>query len=341
MPIPFGRPVGRLLAMDDFDPETIADTLEHAAELKAGRSPTVGVTPLAGRSVALIFEKPSLRTRVSFEVGIARLGGSSVVLHDAEVQLGVRESVRDATLTLERYVDAIVARVKDHQVLEEMAAVASVPVVNALSDIEHPCQALADVMTLQEHLGDVAGRQLVFIGDGNNVCASLVVAAASAGVNVRVITPAGYELDPDIVQRAREIGEGTGAVIALSHDPADVAGADAVYTDVWTSMGQESQSAERRAAFQGYGVTAALLAERAPAAIVMHCLPAHRGEEIESAVLDGPSSVVLDQAENRMWVQMAVLLRLIRPRRQRLSFPEPVQLPLAIGSRTSGRPAPA
>jgi ornithine carbamoyltransferase len=323
--------------MDDFDPEAIQEVLAHAAELKAGRTPTTGSAPLAGRSVALIFEKPSLRTRVSFEVGIARLGGTPVTLHDSEIGLGVRESVKDATLTLERYVDAIVARVRDHQLLEEMAGAASIPVINALSDVEHPLQALADALTLIEELGDVRGRQLVYVGDGNNVAASLLLVGASVGINVRVVTPAGYEPDLAIVERAVAIGRRTGAHIELMRDPvAGVRGADAVYTDTWVSMGQEAEQAERLAAFPPYAVTKKLLAN-APTAIVMHCLPAHRGLEIESDVLDGPRSVVLDQAENRMWVQMAVLLRLIPPRR--ISLGEPIQLPLAIGSRTTGRPA--
>ncbi|MEA2623430.1 MAG: ornithine carbamoyltransferase [Chloroflexota bacterium] len=339
MTVPFARPVAHLLSMADLDPASIEETLEHAAALKAGRPPTTAGAPLAGRSVALIFEKPSLRTRVSFEVGISRLGGQPISLHDSEIGLGVRESVQDATRTLERYVDAIVARVRDHSLLEQMAEVASIPIVNALSDVEHPCQALADALTLQEQLGDLRGRQLVFVGDGNNVAASLILVGASLGMNVRAVTPTGYEPDPSIVERAVLIGRGTGARIELMHDPvAGVRGADAVYTDVWTSMGHEAEQEARQRAFPPYALTASLMAN-APDAIVMHCLPAHRGEEIDSEVLDGPRSVVLDQAENRLWVQMAVLQRLIRPRRATLGYPEPVQLPLAIGSRTTGRPA--
>jgi ornithine carbamoyltransferase len=337
--IPFARGSGRLLSIDDLDPEAIVEILDSAAALKSGRSPTAGSAPLAGRSVALIFQKASLRTRVSFEVGVARLGGTPVVLNANEIGLGTREAVKDAVLTLERYVDAIVARVSDHDVLEEMASVASIPVINALSDVEHPCQALADALTLREELGEFAGRQLVFIGDGNNVAASLILVAASLGLNVRAITPPGYEPDPSIVDRAIALGHESGATIEIGHDPvAGAQGADAIYTDVWTSMGQEAEAEARRVAFRPYAVTTELL-RHAPGAIVMHCLPAHRGEEVESEVLDGPRSVVLDQAENRMWVQMAVLLRLIRPRRAFLGFPEPVQLPLAIGSRSPGRPA--
>jgi ornithine carbamoyltransferase len=339
MPAPFARPFLDLLSMADLDPEAIGELLDHAAALKAGRTPTPGSAPLAGRSVALIFEKPSLRTRVSFEVGIARLGGSSVTLHDSEIGLGVRESVKDATLTLERYVDAIVARVNRHELLTEMAGHASIPVINALSDREHPLQALADALTLREHFGEPRGKQLVYVGDGNNVCASLVIAAASLGFHVRVVTPPGYEPDPDVIERAGAIARGTGARIELMFDPvAGIKGADAVYTDTWVSMGDEDQRAERMAVFPPYALTAGLL-KGAPDALVMHCLPAHRGLEIEDAVIDGPNSVVLDQAENRMWVQMAVLQRLIPA--QRASLEEPIQLPLAIASRTPGRPARA
>jgi ornithine carbamoyltransferase len=327
----------RLLSVADLDPDAIDEILEHAAALKAGRTPTAGSAPLASRSVALIFEKPSLRTRVSFEVGIARLGGTPVSLHDSEIGLGVRETVADATLTLERYVDAIVARVRSHAMLKEMAEVASIPVVNALSDTEHPLQALSDVLTLREHLGDVAGRTVVFIGDGNNVCASLLIAAASLGMHVRAVTPAGYEPDPAIVTIARKRASESGGSVELSSDPKQgVVGADAIYTDVWTSMGQEAERAQRLAVFPPYAVTEELLAT-APEALVMHCLPAHRGEEIESSVLDGPNSIVLDQAENRMWVQMAVLVRVMSSKP--VAEDEPIQLRLAIASRSRSRRA--
>jgi ornithine carbamoyltransferase len=328
----------RLLSVADLDPDAVDEILEHAAALKAGRTPTTGsALPLAGRSVALIFEKPSLRTRVSFEVGIARLGGTPVSLHDSEIGLGVRESVSDATLTLERYVDAIVARVKSHAMLEEMADVASIPVVNALSDREHPLQALADVLTLREHLGEVAGKTAVFIGDGNNVCASFLIAAASLGMNVRAVTPVGYEPDPAIVAIAKERAAATGGSVELSSDPKQgVLGADAIYTDVWTSMGQEAERQQRLAVFPPYAVNEELVAI-APEAVVMHCLPAHRGEEIASSVLDGPKSVVLDQAENRMWIQMAALVRIMSSKPA--AEDEPIQLRLAIASRSRSRRA--
>ena len=206
MAIPFTRAPNRLLSISDLDATGVSELLEHAAALKAGRSPATGGASLAGRSVALIFEKPSLRTRVSFEVGIARLGGTPIVLHGEEVGLGSRESARDVARTLERYVDLIVARVFDHALLEELAGYAVVPVVNALSDVEHPCQALADLLALKEHWGVLAGRQLVYVGDGNNVAASLLLAGASVGMHVRVVSPAGYGPDDGIVARARAIG---------------------------------------------------------------------------------------------------------------------------------------
>jgi len=340
MAIPFTRAPARFLSIADLDPDGVIELLEHAAALKAGRSPATGGASLAGRSVALIFEKPSLRTRVSFEVGIARLGGTPVVLQGEEVGLGSRESARDVARTLERYVDVIVARVFDHALLEELAGYAVVPVVNALSDVEHPCQALADMLALREHWGELAGRQLVYVGDGNNVAASLLLACASVGMHLRVVSPVGYGPDELVVARARGIGEATGSRIEIGQDPvAGVRGADAVYTDVWASMGQEAEAERRREVFRPYALTAQLLAQ-VPGALVMHCLPAHRGDEISSDVLDGPMSIVFDQAEDRLWVQMAVLLRMLRPRRPGAAANDPTQLPRSIGSRTTGRQAP-
>jgi ornithine carbamoyltransferase len=233
------------------------------------------------------------------------------VLVGDEVGLGSREAPRDVARTLERFTDAIVARVFDHSLLEELAESSGVPVINALSDSEHPCQALADMMVLSEHWGGIdrlAGRQLVYVGDGNNVAASLLLASASLGLHMRWVGPEGYEPDPLIVGHARHLAEESGSRIELDHDPvAGVVGADAVYTDVWASMGQEEQAERRREHFRRYAITRELLAG-APDALVMHCLPAHRGDEITSEVLDGPKSIVFDQAEDRMWVQMALLL---------------------------------
>jgi len=341
--IPFPPFPSRFLSVTDLDPDGIVDVLDLADALKHGRSPAVDSAPLAGRSVALIFQKPSLRTRVSFEVGVARLGGQPIVLTGKEVGLGARETVADVAQTLERYVDAIVARVFDHALLEGLADAVSMPVINALSDAEHPCQALADLQVLREHLGSLAGKRTVFVGDGNNVAASLLLAGASVGMHVRVVCPAAYAPDAAIVARARAIASGTGAHIEISHDPATAAeGADAVYTDVWASMGQEDEAELRRPVFSPFRVTRAMMAA-APDALVLHCLPAHRGEEIDADVLDGPRSIVFDQAENRLWVQMAVLLRLVRPYRPMVDageLPEPTRLPYAIASRTRGRPRP-
>ncbi|MFN8519517.1 MAG: ornithine carbamoyltransferase [Chloroflexota bacterium] len=248
----------RFLSVADLDERGIAQLLEHAIALKAGRTPTAGAAPslpLAGTAVALVFQKPSLRTRVSFEVGIVKLGGTPVVLVGEEVGLGSREAPRDVARTLERFADAIVARVFDHSLLEELADSSVVPVINALSDAEHPCQALADMMVLAEQWGgtaELAGRQLVYVGDGNNVAASLLLASASLGLHIRWVGPEGYEPDPLVVAHARHIAEETGSRIELEHDPvAGLAGADAVYTDVWASMGQEEQAERRRESFGG------------------------------------------------------------------------------------------
>lgn len=306
---------GRFLSVGDLEPAHIIEVLTLARGLRAGSVP-LDPKPLAGRAVALIFQKPSLRTRVSFEVGIARLGATPVVLVGDEVGLGSRETPRDVAHTLERHVDGIVARVFDHSLLEELADASRVPVINALSDAEHPCQALADLMALAGVWGGIehlAGRQLVYVGDGNNVAASLLLAAAAVGLHLRIACPEGYEPDPMVLHHARHIAEETGSRIELVTDPvAAVRGADAVYTDVWASMGQEEQAERRREVFRSYALTRDLLSG-SPDALVMHCLPAHRGDEISSDVLDGPRSIVFDQAEDRLWVQMALLLRLMRP----------------------------
>jgi ornithine carbamoyltransferase len=265
---------------------------------------------LEGRSVAMIFEKPSTRTRVSFEVAAWELGAHPLVLKTDEVQLGRGETVGDTGRVLSRYVDAIVVRTFGQERLTELAAAASVPVVNALSDREHPCQALADLMTIGERFESLASVRLCYLGDGNNnVCHSLLLAGAKAGLGrITVAAPPGYEPDPAVLERARAIASAFGTGIDVSADPAAAAaGADVLYTDVWASMGQEDQRRQRLAAFQGFGLTAERLASAAPGAIVMHCLPAHRGEEIDAEVIDGPASAVWDQAENRLHTAKAVL----------------------------------
>jgi ornithine carbamoyltransferase len=266
---------------------------------------------LAGRQVALLFEKPSLRTRVSFEVGVTSLGGNAIYLGPDEVGLGTRESPTDIGQNLSRWVDAIVVRTYAHGSIVELAAASSIPIINGLTDLEHPCQALADLLTLRQRLGVLRGRTVAFVGDGNNVCQSLVLAAVQAGIGVRVATPNGYAPNATVVATAQRIGRLNGASVEIGTDPAAaVSGVDAVYTDVWTSMGAEAEAEERRARFAGFRVDADLLAG-APGALVMHCLPAHRGEEISAEALDGPQSVALDQAENRLYAQQALLVELI------------------------------
>jgi ornithine carbamoyltransferase len=312
---PSGRLRGRsFVSAADLGREEVEGLLARARGLKAelaarGRHAD---PPLVGRTVAMIFEKPSLRTRVTFETGMTQLGGHAVHLAPADIRLGQREAVADVAANLGRWVDAIVARTFSHAVIEELAATAGVPVVNALSDHEHPCQALADYLTVLEHHGALGGSQVVFVGDGNNVWHSLALLGAQLGVHVRLACPPGFEGDASVLGRAREMASATGSRIEVDHDPhAAVVDADIVYTDVWASMGQEEEAAERARVFAPYQVNAALLAAAPPDALVMHCLPAHRGEEITSDVLDGPRSIVLDQAENRLHAQKALLEALI------------------------------
>lgn len=285
--------------------------LARAESLRADRLAGRHAPLLAGRQVALLFEKPSLRTRVTFDVGISLLGGHAIYLGPEEVGLGTREAPADVASNLSRWVDAAVVRTFSHATLSELAGAARVPVVNALTDLEHPCQALADLLTLRQRLGALHGKRLAFVGDGNNVCHSVLLAGAAAGLEVRVATPPGLEPGARVVDSARRLARTGGGSVSVGHDPlAAVAGVDAVYTDVWTSMGSELEAVARRRRFAGFRVDADLLAA-APEALVMHCLPAHRGEEISDEVLDGPLSVVLDQAENRLYVQQALLLELL------------------------------
>jgi len=304
-------PPRHVLSSHDLDAESQARVLAAAARLREQRR--LGRVPplLHGRQVALLFEKPSLRTRVTFDVGISQLGGHAVYLGPDEVGIGRRETATDVGRNLSRWVDGIVLRTFAHDTLAELAAAASVPVVNALSDHEHPCQALADLLTLRQHLGELQDRTLAFVGDGNNVCHSLLLAGSLAGLHLRVATPSGYEPDPEVVRRATVAAAANGGSVMVGNDPTEaVNGADAVYTDAWTSMGAESEADLRRLRFAGFRVDAALLANT-PNALVMHCLPAHRGEEITDEVLDGPTSVVIDQAENRLYVQQALLVELL------------------------------
>ena len=282
------------LSISDLDRDELLAVLDLADMIKAG---TWTERPLEGRHVAMLFQKPSMRTRVSFEVGISRLGGHSVALSEQDVQIGERETVSDAARVLDRYVDLVVARLRRHQDLLELAAAARAPVINALTELEHPCQVLADLMTIREHCESLK-VPVAFVGDGNNMVTSLAQAHAILGFPLTVVTPPGYEPAPAVREAAPDL--------VVSHDRAAVAGARVIYTDVWTSMGFEVEAKRRRSAFRGYQVDADLL-RRAPRAIFMHCLPAHRGEEVSDEVIDGPASVVLDQAENRLHAQMALL----------------------------------
>lgn len=282
--------------------------LEDAARLKADLRTGHGDRPLLGKTLAMIFEKPSLRTRVTFETGIKQLGGASIYLAPGDIQLGARETVADIARNLSRWVDIILARTFSHASILELAEHATIPVINGLTDLLHPCQVMADCQTLLEQKGRLDGLTVAFIGDGNNVVNSWIHAAARLGIHFRLACPKGYEPDPELLADARKTAT---ADIEILHDPAAAAAdADALYTDVWTSMGQEAESQLRRAAFEGYQVNAALLAKAKTDALVMHCLPAHRGEEITGDVVDGPQSVVFEQAENRLHVQKAIMVRL-------------------------------
>jgi ornithine carbamoyltransferase len=298
------------LSIDDLSPGELAELLDLSAKVKAAPSDYSG--RLEGLSVAMIFEKPSTRTRVSFEVGIAELGAHPVALSSLELQLGRGETIEDTGRTLSRYVDAIVLRTFGQERLESLAGTATVPIVNALSDFEHPCQCLADLLTVHEHKGRLAGLTLAYVGDGNNVAHSLLLGGAKVGMHIRVATPPGFEPIPQVVHRAQEIGGQTGGSASVSNDPDEACvGADVLYTDVWASMGQEAEAVERTLVFQIYRVDGRMVEKAAPDAIVMHCLPAHRGQEITDEVIDGPQSVVWDQAENRLHTQKALLLWLM------------------------------
>jgi ornithine carbamoyltransferase len=299
-----------LLTGMEWAPAQVRSFLHLAADVKAHPDRYRGA--LAGRFFALILEKPSLRTRVTFEVGIASLGGSSVFLDHTLAHLGERESIPDVAKSLERWVTGIVARVFKQESLDQLAANAGVPVINALSDRYHPCQAFADFFTLEERFGNLRGLKVAYVGDGNNTCHSLLSIGARTGAHVRVATPAGYEPDPNIVAEAKRVVRETRGKIEILRSPAEaVAGAQAIYTDTWTSMGQEQEAAARDAAFAGYQVNDALFTHAAADAIFMHCLPAHRGSEISEAVMDSPRSIVFEQAENRLHVQKAILLTLL------------------------------
>lgn len=299
-----------LLSISNLNRDDIEQLVEQALVMKQGGMRCL----LPWRSVALLFEKPSLRTRVSFELAVTQLGGHCMYLSPQEVGLGKREPVPDVSRVLSRYVDGIVARVFSHETLQVLADTASVSVINALSDWEHPCQALADLLTIREHRGTLDGVRLAYVGDGNNVARSLGLAAATVGMSFSIATPSGYGLDEGTIDRARSLADTSGAQFFVTEDPAEaVAGVDVVYTDTWTSMGQEEEAEERRRVFNSYQVNESLLTRAKPGAIFMHCLPAHHGEEVTTEVLNGPASVVFDQAENRLHAQKAVLAQILIP----------------------------
>ena len=295
------------LSSADLTRDAALQVFQLAADLKQRWKAGRRGTPLAGRTMALIFEKPSLRTRVTFEVGIVQLGGRAVYLSGAEIGLGTRESVADVARNLARWVDGIAARVYAHATIETLARHATVPVINGLSDSEHPCQALADFFTLWERGVDIGAMRLAWIGDGNNVCHSVILLGALLGASTVVACPPGYEPASRVLDAARRLG---GRVEVTEDARKAAAGADVIYTDVWTSMGQEAERARRQEAFSRYQVNETIVGFAKPSVLVMHCLPAHRGEEITDAVLDGKRSIVLEQAENRLHAQKAIIVAL-------------------------------
>lgn len=300
-----------LLTLLDYDHEEIYQILSRGLQFKrAGK--TRGNQVLAGKSVALIFSKPSTRTRISFEVAIAQLGGHAVYLSARELQLGRGETIQDTGRVLARYCDAIVIRTFAHEDVVSLANAADVPVINALTDDFHPCQALADLMTILEKKERLSDIRVAYIGDGNNVCNSLLIGSAKMGIDFKAACPPGYEPDAGIIKKALA-GADRGAKIEVVNDPLEAArGADILYTDVWASMGQETEADKRRAAFSNFTIDEQLVGVAGPQALVMHCLPAHRGEEIAAGVLDGPRSIVFDQAENRMHIQKALLSHIFK-----------------------------
>ena len=301
------------LSLHDLSISETAALLNLAAQLKAYPAAFEGL--LQGTMAALVFEKPSLRTRVTFEVGLEQLGGHAIYLAPGDIGLGKREAVKDVARNLACWVDVLVVRTFSQQVLDEMSAEASVPVINALSDLLHPCQTVADLLTLREAKRRLEGLRVAFVGDANNVALALAHGAAKTGMRLTIACPAGHQPYPFTLAEAQADASITGAEIRVVGDPADaVRGADAVYTDVWTSMGQESEAAERRSVFAPYQVNSALMALARPDALFLHCLPAHRGEEVAGDVLDGPQSVALQQAENRLHAHKAILLALLGKR---------------------------
>jgi len=302
------------ISMLDFSKEEILAILDTARELKgdgkSARAKARGSLPLKGKTLAMVFQKPSLRTRVSFEAGMTKLGGHAIYLAPSDISLGKRETTEDIAIVLSRYTDIIMARVFGHDVVDELAKYATVPVINGLSDFEHPCQVLADFQTILERKGRLEGLKACYIGDGNNVAHSLMFGAARVGMHMTVITPPGYEPKQEVATRSIEIAASTGSKITVSNDLSAAAGAEVLYTDVWASMGQEGEVAQRKKLFTKYRIDAETVSMANPDAIILHCLPAHYGEEIDYRTSRLPNSVIFDQAENRMHAQNALMVHL-------------------------------
>ena len=301
------------LSLADESRESIRSALDLARMVKL--NPVGFSSSCRGKTLAMIFQKPSLRTRVSFQTGIYQLGGQGIYLGPTDIQLHRGETISDTTQVLSRYVDGIMARVFAHADLVDLAAHGSIPVINGLSDLLHPCQVLADLMTIEEKIGELKGKKFAYIGDGNNMAHSILYGGTKMGMDIAIGHPHGYTPDEEVTRRAREFAAESGGSVLVTEDPAQaVAGADVVYTDVWASMGQEKEREERLARFAGFSVDDNLMAKAHPGAIFMHCLPAHREEEVASSVADGPQSVIFDQAENRLHAQKAVMVRLMGDR---------------------------
>jgi ornithine carbamoyltransferase len=302
------------LSVHDLSLYEFSQMLDMAVEMK--KNPRKYRKTLEGKILAMIFQKPSLRTRVTFEAGMLQLGGEAIYLAPSDIQMGSREGAYDIGKNMERWVDGIMIRTFGHQIAVDLAASTRIPVINALTDLSHPCQAMADVLALREHKGTLAGLKLTYVGDGNNVCHSLLLAAARAGMTMAVATPAGYEPKPEMVAMAREDGKDTGFKAIITNNPDEaVAGADAIYTDVWASMGQEAEKEKRARIFAPFQVNARLMSLAKKDAVFMHCLPAHRGDEVTDEVIDSPASIVYDQAENRLHVQKVILSLLLGKKR--------------------------
>jgi ornithine carbamoyltransferase len=307
--------IAHVLAVHDLSRDQIIAVFQETKTLKAMRRRALSAQRLSGKTLGLYFEKPSTRTRVSFEAGMNQLGGQSLFLSVSDIQLRRGESIADTARVLSRYLDGLVIRSYDHHTVEEWARNATIPVINGLTDLHHPCQVLSDLFTIQEKKRRLKGIKIAYVGDGNNVANSLLEGAAIMGMSISVACPSGYEPDGGVLDWAQQRAERTGACIEISRDPfVAVKGADVLYTDVWTSMGQEKEQARRVKVLSPYQLNDRLLGVARPDAIVMHCLPAHRGQEITNSVLDGAHSVVFDQAENRLHVQKAILIRLLRDR---------------------------